>query len=172
MAKKRIYEIARQYNISSDALVRMLRELDHDVKSHMSVMDEKMILDVNMKFEQIKLAAREDQERKKQMVERAATKGEEKKAAAKSGKPYSKQATPPGKKDAGTGAPSDKKNDGDKGVDRGRRRRQKKNKKNKVDQKEVEASVRRTMADMDSGRSRRRYRRLYNHRFLFLHCRW
>ena len=58
MAKKRIYEIARQYNISSDALVTMLRELDHDVKSHMSIMDEKMILDVNMKFEQIKLAAR------------------------------------------------------------------------------------------------------------------
>lgn len=159
MAKKRIYEIARQYNISSDALVSMLRELDHDVKSHMSVMDEKMILDVNMKFEQIKLAAREDQARKKQMAERAATKGEEKKAAAKSGKPYSKQATPPGKKGAGTGAQSDKKNDGDKGVDRGRRRRQKKNKKNKVDQKEVEASVRRTMADMDSGRSRRRYHR-------------
>ena len=48
MAKKRIYEIARQYNISSDALVSMLRELDHDVKSHMSVMDEKMILDVNL----------------------------------------------------------------------------------------------------------------------------
>ncbi len=159
MAKKRIYEIARQYNISSDALVSMLRELDHDVKSHMSVMDEKMILDVNMKFEQIKLAAREDQARKKQMAERAATKDEEKKAAAKSGKPYNKQATPPDKKGAGTEAQSDKKTDGDKGVDRGRRRRQKKNKKNKVDQKEVEASVRRTMADMDSGRSRRRYRR-------------
>ena len=159
MAKKRIYEIARQYNISSDALVSMLRELDHDVKSHMSVMDEKMILDVNMKFEQIKLAAREDQARKKQMAERAATKDEEKKAAAKSGKTYNKQATPPDKKGAGTEAQSDKKTDGDKGVDRGRRRRQKKNKKNKVDLKEVEASVRRTMADMDSGRSRRRYRR-------------
>jgi len=159
MAKKRIYEIARQYNISSDALVSMLRELDHDVKSHMSVMDEKMILDVNMKFEQIKLAAREDQARKKQMAERAATKDEEKKAVAKSGKTYNKQATPPDKKGAGTEAQSDKKTDGDKGVDRGRRRRQKKNKKNKVDLKEVEASVRRTMADMDSGRSRRRYRR-------------
>ena len=118
MAKKRIYEIARQYNISSDALVSMLRELDHDVKSHMSVMDEKMILDVNMKFEQIKLAAREDQARKKQMAERAATKDEEKKAAAKSGKPYNKQATPPDKKGAGTEAQSDKKTDGDKVVDR------------------------------------------------------
>jgi hypothetical protein len=125
----------------------------------MSVMDEKMILDVNMKFEQIKLAAREDQARKKQMAENAATKVEEPKTAAKSGKPNKKQATPPAKKTAGTGAQSDKKDDGDKGVDGGRRRRQKKNKKNKVDQKEVEASVRRTMADMDSGRSRRRYRR-------------
>jgi translation initiation factor IF-2 len=74
MANKRIYEIARQYNISSDALVRMLRELKHDVKSHMSVMDEKMILDVNMKFEQEKVAAREDQARKKQMAERSAAK--------------------------------------------------------------------------------------------------
>ena len=61
MASKRIYEVAKQYNISSNALVQMLRDLNHTVKSHMSVMDEKMVLDVNMRFEQEKLAARVEQ---------------------------------------------------------------------------------------------------------------
>ena len=74
MANRRIYEIAREYNISSDALVRMLKDLKYDVKSQMGVMDEKMILDVNMKFEQEKNAAREAQARKRQMAEKPSPK--------------------------------------------------------------------------------------------------
>jgi len=161
MANKRIYEIARQYNISSDALVRMLRELKHDVKSHMSVMDEKMILDVNMKFEQEKVAAREDQARKKQMAERSAAKvvvkdtPKDKKTEQKS----VKSEKPSDKKPTDKKGPPAKSAGENKSEESGRGRRQKKKKKNKVDQKEVEASVRRTMADMDSGKTRRRRRR-------------
>lgn len=155
MASKRIYEVAKQYNISSNALVQMLRDLNHSVKSHMSVMDEKMVLDVNMRFEQEKLAAREAQDRKRKM---AASETTSKPKTVKEG-PRRDQpraaAGQPAKKDKASVTRAVK-GDGDV---RGRRRRSKKKKKAKVDQKEVEASVRRTIAQMDSTRTRRRRRR-------------
>ncbi len=155
MASKRIYEVAKQYNISSNALVQMLRDLNHTVKSHMSIMDEKMVLDVNMRFEQEKLAAREEQDRKKKM---AASDTAAKPKTVKEGPSRARPKTEAGKpaRKDGTSTTRVEKGDGDA---RGRRRRSKKKKKAKVDQKEVEASVRRTIAQMDSTRTRRRRRR-------------
>ncbi len=156
MASKRIYEVAKQYNISSNALVQMLRDLNHTVKSHMSVMDEKMVLDVNMRFEQEKLAAREEQDRKKKMAASETTSKPKtvKEGPGKRAQPKAKAGPAAGK--AKPSATKVAKGDGDV---RGRRRRSKKKKKAKVDQKEVEASVRRTIAQMDSTRTRRRRRR-------------
>ena len=189
MDKKRIYEIARQYNISSDALVSMLRELNHDVKSHMSVMDEKMILDVNMKFEAEKVAAREDQARKKQMsekpvVEKTAsvskpaevvtaappvqrTPTSSSVSSAQSSWPRNRNkppaatspmrpSSPSGTSPAATSSEPGKPAAAD---DRNRKTRLKKKKRVPVDQRAVEASVKRTIAQMDSGRVRRRRRR-------------
>ncbi|MDE2727140.1 MAG: translation initiation factor IF-2 [Gemmatimonadota bacterium] len=155
MASKRIYEVAKQYNISSNALVQMLRDLNHTVKSHMSVMDEKMVLDVNMRFEQEKLAAREEQDRKRKM---AASETKPKPKTVKEGPARARPKTEAGKPARKDGAPTTRVEKGDGDV-RGRRRRSKKKKKAKVDQKEVEASVRRTIAQMDSTRTRRRRRR-------------
>ncbi|MXZ76093.1 MAG: translation initiation factor IF-2 [Gemmatimonadetes bacterium] len=155
MASKRIYEVAKQYNISSNALVQMLRDLDHTVKSHMSIMDEKMVLDVNMRFEQEKLAAREEQDRKKKM---AASETKAKPKTVKEGPSRTRPKAEAGKPARKDGAPATQAVKGDGDV-RGRRRRSKKKKKAKVDQKEVEASVRRTIAQMDSTRTRRRRRR-------------
>ena len=155
MASKRIYEVAKQYNISSNALVQMLRDLDHTVKSHMSIMDEKMVLDVNMRFEQEKLAARQEQDRKKKM---AASETKAKPKTVKEGPTRARPKTEAGKPDRKDGASTTQAVKGDGDV-RGRRRRSKKKKKAKVDQKEVEASVRRTIAQMDSTRTRRRRRR-------------
>lgn len=155
MASKRIYEVAKQYNISSNALVQMLRDLDHTVKSHMSIMDEKMVLDVNMRFEQEKLAAREEQDRKKKM---AASETKAKPKTVKEGPSRARPKAEAGKPARKEGAPATQAVKGDGDV-RGRRRRSKKKKKAKVDQKEVEASVRRTIAQMDSTRTRRRRRR-------------
>ena len=155
MASKRIYEVAKQYNISSNALVQMLRDLDHTVKSHMSVMDEKMVLDVNMRFEQEKQAARKEQDRKKRMASSdTATKPKAVKDGPRREKPKA-EAGPAAKK---AESPTTRAKTGDGDV-RGRRRRSKKKKKAKVDQKEVEASVRRTIAQMDGTRTRRRRRR-------------
>ncbi len=155
MASKRIYEVAKQYNISSNALVQMLRDLDHTVKSHMSIMDEKMVLDVNMRFEQEKLAARQEQDRKKKM---AASETKAKPKTVKEGPTRARPKTEAGKPARMDGASTTQAVKGDGDV-RGRRRRSKKKKKAKVDQKEVEASVRRTIAQMDSTRTRRRRRR-------------
>ena len=163
MATKRIYEVAKQYNISSNALVQMLRDLNHTVKSHMSIMDEKMILDVNMRFEKEKLAAREEQDRKKKM---AASEIAKKKQAEKDklsavkkrteAAPAARkrtEAAPAARKEVKPSVPAASSDA------RSQRRRSKKKKKAKVDQKEVEASVRRTIAQMDTGKSRRRRRR-------------
>ena len=155
MASKRIYEVAKQYNISSNALVQMLRDLNHTVKSHMSVMDEKMVLDVNMRFEQEKLAAREEQDRKRKM---AASETKPKPKTVKEGPARARPKAEAGRPARKDGAPTTRVEKGDGDV-RGRRRRSKKKKKAKVDQKEVEASVRRTIAQMDSTRTRRRRRR-------------
>ncbi|MBM3262049.1 MAG: translation initiation factor IF-2 [candidate division Zixibacteria bacterium] len=216
MARKRIYEVARQYNISSDALIQMLRDLKHDVKSHMSVMDEKMILDVNMKFEAEKIAAREDQARKKLMAEKTEKPVSEKPQPGKSpvaapqgpqGGPQQSQTAPAAQRPQGgprpsgaglqrpSGAGPQRPQGGPRpsgagpqrpqggsprrpaspataparpatapsydagGEDRARRHRSKRKKRPATDQREVEASVRRTLAQMDTGRVRRRRRR-------------
>ncbi len=162
MATKRIYEVAKQYNISSNALVQMLRDLNHTVKSHMSIMDEKMILDVNMRFEKEKLAAREEQDRKKKM---AASEIAKKKQAEKDKLSAVKKRTEaaPAARKRTEAAPAARKEvkpsvQAASSDARSQRRRSKKKKKAKVDQKEVEASVRRTIAQMDTGKSRRRRR--------------
>tara|TARA_B100000029_G_scaffold516253_1_gene627997 strand:+ start:4909 stop:7218 length:2310 start_codon:yes stop_codon:yes gene_type:complete len=170
MAKKRIHEVAKQYNISSNALVEMLQDLNHTVKSHMSVMDDKMILDVNQRFEKEKSAAKEDQDRKKKMASSDSAVKEpsikkdrvapgKSKNALSSKKQVENQTTEKQskvEKELKENEQSKENNESEKQV---RRRRSKKKKRAKVDQKEVEASVRRTIAQMENTRSRRRRRR-------------
>jgi translation initiation factor IF-2 len=73
LAKKRIYEAAREYKISSEALVNILRELGFAVKSHMSTIAPEMNTAVEQKF------AREREEVKKE-IEIKRRKLEERKA--------------------------------------------------------------------------------------------
>jgi translation initiation factor IF-2 len=73
LAKKRIYEAAREYKISSEALVNILRELGFAVKSHMSTITPEMNTAVEQKF------AREREEVKKE-IEIKRRKLEERKA--------------------------------------------------------------------------------------------
>lgn len=48
--KQRIYDIAKEYNISSDALLKVLRGLGFTIKSHMSVASEDMLDAISNKF--------------------------------------------------------------------------------------------------------------------------
>ncbi len=48
--KQRIYDIAKEYNISSDALLKVLRGLGFTIKSHMSVASDDMLEAISDKF--------------------------------------------------------------------------------------------------------------------------
>jgi translation initiation factor IF-2 len=67
VANKRIYEVARTFGISSEAFVKIVRELRFTPKSHMSVATEEMIAAVTRKFDIEKANAKKDIEHKKKM---------------------------------------------------------------------------------------------------------
>jgi translation initiation factor IF-2 len=67
MAKKRLYEVAKEYNISSEAIVKLVRELGFDVKSHMSTADDGMLTAVASKFSEEKETVKQEISRKKKI---------------------------------------------------------------------------------------------------------
>ena len=62
---KRIYEVAKEYHISSEALISMLRNMGSEVKSHMSVVHEDMLAQIKRKFEEERESSRQEIQRKK-----------------------------------------------------------------------------------------------------------
>lgn len=58
MAKQRIYQAARDFDLSSEALLKVIRSLGFTVKSHMSVITEEMVEAVKKKFAEEKAAAK------------------------------------------------------------------------------------------------------------------
>ncbi|MBN1757632.1 MAG: translation initiation factor IF-2 [Chitinispirillaceae bacterium] len=71
MAKEKVYKLAQEFKVSSEALVQMLRGMGIPVKSHMSTVDENLRTDIKKKFEQERAEIRKEYERKKQMLTRA-----------------------------------------------------------------------------------------------------
>ncbi len=65
MANKRLYEVAQEYKISSNALLSVLKELNFSPKSHMSVASDDMLAAIKNKFEIEKEAVKKDIELKK-----------------------------------------------------------------------------------------------------------
>ena len=52
MAKEKVYKLAKEFKVSSEALVQMLRGMGITVKSHMSTVDENLRDQIKQKFEQ------------------------------------------------------------------------------------------------------------------------
>lgn len=71
MAKEKVYKLAQEFKVSSEALVQMLRGMGIPVKSHMSTVDENLRTDIKKKFEQERAEIKKEYERKKQMLTRA-----------------------------------------------------------------------------------------------------
>jgi translation initiation factor IF-2 len=67
--KKRVYQVAKDYHISSEALMSMLKEMHSDVKSHMSVVTDQMIDDIKRQFDKQHEAAVKDIEKKAKISE-------------------------------------------------------------------------------------------------------
>jgi translation initiation factor IF-2 len=192
--KQRIYEVAREFNLSSVAMVEVIKGLGFEIKNHMAVCTPEMLHSIQSKFEEERNASRQEIKRKaEQKQQRDEAEVEEKKAAKKaelakktkakvqpteeiveikdtdqSGRRKRRQ-RPTGRSEAapvvvdsgkpadgapakaGAKAPSPEKPDSKK-----RRRRRGRP---QVDQREVEESVRRTMAQMETGSTRTRRRR-------------
>jgi len=48
--KLRLYKFASEYNLSTETLLEFLREKKYKVKSHMSVLTEEMVVDIEDEF--------------------------------------------------------------------------------------------------------------------------
>jgi translation initiation factor IF-2 len=129
VAKRRVYEAAKDMGMSSEALVSILRSLHVEVKSHMSSIDESVVEQVRLKLAREKEAVKEEEARKREKAVQAA------KVAAEA-----QRRTAPAGGLAGLrgGKPAKKK-------------------KRAVDEKLIRASVRRTMAEMEGTRRRRHH---------------
>jgi len=76
--KIRIYDIAKEYKISSDALLKVLRGLGFSVRSHMSVASEDMLDAIADKFKhEIEEVKKDDEVRRKKLMELEAKKRRE-----------------------------------------------------------------------------------------------
>ena len=137
MAKKRIYEVAKQFKVSSEALVSLLRSLGYEVKSHMSIVNDEMEADIRKKFEQQKEEVKKRDERKREKHKEIERKEEKDK--------------PPRKRRR-----RDKKKKVQKEAQKKRRRRRERP---AIDQQEVAESVKRTLAQMEGRKTPRKRRR-------------
>jgi len=144
MAKKRIYEVAKEYKVSSNALLKILRDLSFEPKSHMSVATEEMIAAIKKKFEVEKAAVRKDIEQKKKPKQPPKV---EKKAEATFDQRLAKLSSALKKHDKGKRKKFDK--------------RKKSKDSRRVDRKAVVKSFRATMASMGTGKKTKKYKKRY-----------
>jgi translation initiation factor IF-2 len=152
VAKIRVYEVARQFDVSSEAMVNLLREMDVPVKNHMSSIDEETIERIRGKFSQEKEAVKHAEEEKKKKLEEAKKARRVEKARTKA-KPEPETTTavqPETVSEAVVEADTDDRASGR----RPRRRRRRR----KVDQAAVEANIKKTLAKMEGKSPRRRKR--------------
>ena len=95
MEKRRIYQVAKEKKLSSDALISMLKSMDYEVKSHMSVVSEDMLGAITRKIEEETKSSVEEVQRQK--AKESQRKAEER---------ARRQATEPAKKEEAKETPS------------------------------------------------------------------
>ncbi len=150
MAKKRLFQVAREYKITSEALLKMLRGLGFEVKSHMSSATPEILEAIDKQF-------KKEQESIKQEI---ATK--KKKTKERERKEYDKfKKEAPADKDT---AARLKQLEGKFKEDRDRKKKRRKDRKKKkkqrvVDKKEVAENVKKTLARLDTGGRKTKYKR-------------
>src|SRR5689334_18117439 len=80
LSKKKVYQVAKEINISHETLMEYLTKRGHVVKSHMSVLDDAMMHDILSHFKKDKEVA-EKHQRKIQTIRESRTRKLEAKAA-------------------------------------------------------------------------------------------
>ena len=159
--KPRVYEVAKDLGMSSEAVLQIVKRLGVDVKNHMSTLMPEIVAKLQAEMAQEKSAVREEQQRKQEQ-ERQRVREERSRAAAAAqaaaptatataapAPPRPTSPIPPRIGGGPVSRPSEP---------RGMRRRDRKKKK-AVDERLVQESVRKTLASLDSGSVRRKHRR-------------
>lgn len=141
MDKIRIYELAKEFKLSSNALLSILKEMNFEPKSHMSVATEEMVNAVRKRFAEEKQVAKKEMDHKKQIKDAVEKKLQVGKIKITDGE----------SEIAGLVKKIDKKQ---KKKDR---RRKKKSK--TVDKTEVAKSFKSTMANLSTSKSKKKYKR-------------
>lgn len=72
MDKRRVYQVAKEQKLSSDALISMLKGMGHDVKSHMSVVTDEMLAAITRKISEEKQSSIEEVKRQKERTRKEA----------------------------------------------------------------------------------------------------
>lgn len=143
--KVRIYLVAKEFSVSSDAMLSILRGLGVEAKSHMSSIDHETVELVRRTFAKEKEAVRQDYARKR-AVQRESRKRSAQALAQSTGAPTAPAASETIESGAAksTMPPPSKK----RGIPQRRT----------VDQKVVQANIKKTMADLDVRRRRHKRR--------------
>ena len=147
--KVRIYQIAKEYSISSEAMLNIVRGLGIEAKSHMSSVEPETIERIRREFDKEKEAVKEDFARKRE-VERASRRRKAQQTA-----PPAAEATVGTAEPAAAAAPATK----PAAPAAVARRKGPAGPRRPVDQKVVRANIKRTMADTDPRRRRHRKHR-------------
>ncbi len=180
MTNKRLYEVAKDYNISSNALLKILRDLKHKPKSHMSVATDDMLRAIRIKFAAEKAALKKEIEQKKNRAKQKARSPQKqpqqkkpqgqtstrptqpKETSTRSTQPKAAPktvtaATKPANKPTQSPATGHQGNFAKKKKKRDKRRRQDSR---KVDQVAVVKSYKATMASLGTAKKAKKYKRL------------
>ena len=151
MTKIRLHELAKEYNVSSKAMVDIVRELGFDVKSHSSTATDEMLQAVQNKFASKKEEVKKEIEEKKKKAEaRQLAEVEAVRRRQEIEKRMLAELCPVKKKEV----PAEEKRT----IFKKKKERRKRRKEKVVDLKAIHASFRKTMSSLDVGH-RRKFKR-------------
>jgi len=145
----RVYKVAKDFDISSEALVKLLEEIGHPVNSHMSTIESDTVDLISKKLAQEKAAVRRKDEIKKKKF-----------AAAKAKAPATGRKEILRVKAVGKRKQWEEKVWGEESVPKVWVKKKKKKKKKQVSQKIIAENIRRTLAKMDSRVKKKKRKRI------------
>ena len=154
MERKRVYQVAKEYDVSSDALLSLLKSGGFNVQSHMSVVTEEMEDWVRRKFQEEKKTSIEEMERRKAFSAQPPKKSE---VPSKRRKRRKRRRSRDEVREAVRAelvalqeVPKAQKPPEE------RRKKKRRRRRSELSREEIEENIRRTLAGMEVGRTRRK----------------
>jgi len=169
MVAKRLYQVAGQFNLSSQALTKLVRDLGYPARSHMSVATDEIMAAIRKELERQKNALKKEIEEKQKRLRARRDRQQKKKAQtrpqASAGKPQVVTGRPPsgparpGPARPGPARPGPARPGPARPGPAPRKRRRRGRNKRVIDKREVAASFKRTIANIGAPGRPKRHRR-------------